>query len=203
MTSRAAVRNAFKPKPTVSFEEFLELTTDQHAEWVEGEILPMAAVSIEHTQITAFLLALIRAYVEEHDLGMVAFDPFVMKTGPDLPARAPDIMFIAKANLGRLRDMYLEGPADLVVEVVSRGSRTRDRVHKFAEYETGGVAEYWVVDPKRRWAAFYLRDAEGRYRAQEPTDGKIQSDVLPRFWIRREWIWERPRVAEALAEIGR
>ena len=203
MSARAAARSSLKERPKFTFEEFLELTMDEHAEWVEGEIVPMAAVTIEHAQITTFLMRLISEFVERHTLGTVVSDPFVMRTGPELPGRAPDIMFISTASASRIRRTYLEGPADLVIEVVSPGSRTRDRVHKLAEYEAGGVPEYWVIDPERQWAAFYLLTAEGRYEAQERPDGTILSEVLPGFWIRREWIWERPTVVAALAEIGR
>lgn len=201
MTSRAAVRSALRTRPIVSFEDFLELTMDQHAEWVEGEIVPMAAVNVEHSQITMFLARLLGDFVERHDLGLMFADPFVMRSGAELPGRAPDLLFVAKAHAGRLRKTYLDGPADLTVEVVSPGSRTRDRVHKLAEYEAGGVPEYWVIDPDRRWAAFYLRDDGGRYQAQDPGDGIIRSDVLPGFWIRRGWVWDRPAVSDALAEI--
>jgi Uma2 family endonuclease len=89
-----------------------------------------------------------------------------------------------------------------VVEVVSKGSRTRDRVHKLAEYEAGGVPDYWVIDPDQRWAAFYALGKDGRYKAQAPADGLIRSTSLPGFWIREQWVWDRPAVSDALAEIA-
>ena len=78
-----------------------------------------------------------------------------MKIGPDLPGREPDILFIAREHLDRFRDTYLDGPADLVVEIISRDSRARDRGDKFYEYEQGGVREYWLLDYLRRQAEFY------------------------------------------------
>ena len=62
-------------------------------------------------------------------------------------AREPDVLFLAKEHLGRLRDSHIEGPADLVVEIVSKESRGRDRGEKFYEYGEGGVPEYWLLDP--------------------------------------------------------
>jgi Uma2 family endonuclease len=47
-------------------------------------------------------------------------------------------------------------PADLAVEIVPTESRLRDRGQKLAEYEMGGVREYWIIDPERRQAAFYV-----------------------------------------------
>lgn len=37
---------------------------------------------------------------------------------------------------------------ELIVEVVSGGTATRDRVEKKAIYERNGVLEYWLVDPR-------------------------------------------------------
>lgn len=44
----------------------------------------------------------------------------------------------------------MEGPPDLVVEVVSPSTAGRDRGVKLERYRRYGVAEYWVVDPAER-----------------------------------------------------
>jgi hypothetical protein len=43
------------------------------------------------------------------------------------PLRLPDLQFLANENLSRLRNSYIEGPADLVIEIISLESRDRDR----------------------------------------------------------------------------
>lgn len=78
--------------------------------------------------------------------------------------REPDLLFVAQEHLDRLQETYLDGPANLVVEVVSPESLARDRGAKFVEYEAGGVPEYWLLDPLRRWAEFYCLGEDGRYR---------------------------------------
>ena len=50
----------------------------------------------------------------------------------------------------------MDGPADVVIEIISTGSRSTDRRTKFAEYEQLGVPEYWLIDPLRRQAEFYV-----------------------------------------------
>jgi len=119
--------------------------------------------------------------------------PFLMKTGPDLPARIPDILFVAKENLSRLNDNLLDRPADLVIEILSPESRSRDRGEKFYEYEQGGVREYWLVDPERRRAEFYQRDTEGTFRPVLPdADGVYRSVVLTGLYLRVAWLWQKP-----------
>ncbi len=181
------------PPARMTFEEFLAWADeDTFAEWVDGEVT-FLTTSNEHQILLKFLVLLLDQFVSAHDLGLVLFAPFLMKTGPDLPGREPDILFITKENLSRLRENYLDGPADLAVEIVSPESRGCDRETKFREYARGGVREYWLIDPPRKQAEFYQRSAEGVY---EPlpvgADGIIRSVVLPGFWLDVEWLWQRP-----------
>jgi Uma2 family endonuclease len=62
-----------------------------------------------------------------------------------------------------LQNAYLEGPADLVVEITSRDSRARDRGEKFYEYEQGGGRGYWLLDYLRRQGEFYQLGLGGIY----------------------------------------
>ena len=190
----------------MTYDEFLEwLDEDTHAEWVNGEVIFMMPISIEHQNLGRFLLSLISHFVDLHRLGVVTYDPFQMKTAPELPSRAPDIMFVANENLSRLEETNLNGPADLVVEIISPGSRGTDRGDKFYEYEEGGVCEYWLIDPQRHQAEFYLRGEDGIYGlAPISEDGIFRSTVLKGLWLKVDWLWKEsmPSVLEVLGEWG-
>src|SRR5438128_553051 len=132
--------------PKLSYEEFLRTDEYSWAEWVDGEVIPLSPASKKHQLLVSFLTALLQHFVEAHHLGLVIAAPFQMKTGHELPGREPDILFVSSEHLDRLRDTYLNGAADLVVEVISPESLIRDRGDKFYEYERGGVKEYWLLD---------------------------------------------------------
>lgn len=176
----------------ITFEQFLErCDEDTFVEWVDGEMVQMSPVGLQHQQVAGFLLEVIRLYVRTKGLGVVLHDPFQMR----LPrsSRAPDVLFVSNENLSRLTEHYLEGAADLVVEVISPESRVRDRGEKFYEYESAGVQEYWLVDPERRQVEFYQLDERGVYRTVLPdAEGVYRSKVLEGFWLQVEWLWERP-----------
>jgi Uma2 family endonuclease len=178
----------------MSYPEFLNWPGEnQHVEWVQGQVAPMSPISKEHSDAGLFLLNLIKHFVEARNLGEVLYEPFQMKTGPDLPGRAPDILFVAKANLNRLHRSHLEGPADLVVEIISPGSRALDRGEKFYEYEQGGVPEYWLIDPDRQQAEFYQMGADRIYRlTPEDDQGCYHSRALEGLWLKVAWLWQRP-----------
>ena len=178
----------------MTYDEFLKWDGEnQHVEWVEGKIVFMSPISLEHADVGVFLLRILAAYAEVRDLGKVLHDPFQMKTGPELPGRAPDILFVKKEHLGRLQRLYLDGPGDLVVEIISPGSRTVDRGEKFYEYEQGGVPEFWLVDPQRKQVEFYQRGEDGIFRLVQPGgDGIYRSTSLPGLWLKVGWLWESP-----------
>jgi Uma2 family endonuclease len=143
--------------------------------------------------------------VEAHELGEVFTAPVLLRLASRPSGREPDLLFVAAEHADRIGASYIEGPADLVVEIVSEESLTRDRSEKFAEYEAAGVPEYWILDPLRREALFYQRDDDGRYRRVDPDPaGDYHSRVLPGFRLRVEWLWRRPlpRLAEVRAALG-
>ncbi len=183
------------PPPTpISFEEFLAWADeDTLAEWVDGELRIMSPASADHQRVRDFLLTLLRLFVEAHRLGEVFSAPFLMRLPTRPSGREPDLLFVASSHANRLRETHLDGPADLVVEIVSPESEARDRGEKLVEYEAAGIPEYWLIDPLRQDAVFYRRGDDGRYRPVPiDPDGVYQSAVLPGFRLRIAWLWQRP-----------
>lgn len=189
--------------PHMTYEEFLDgLDEDTLAEWVDGEVVMASPASLRHQEIAKLLLRTLSTFVEMHDLGNVLPPPFQMK----LPTsgREPDVIFVARDHLDRLKLTYLDGPADLVVEVVSPESVGRDRGDKFYEYQSAGIPEYWLIDPQTQRAEFYQLDAHGVYTPVPPdANGIYHSRVVPGFWLREAWLWQEslPNVEDALLEI--
>lgn len=176
----------------ISYEEFLQSKEYVWAEWVDGEVIQLSPASKRHQLLVNFLAALLQHFVEANRLGLIISAPFQMKTGVDLPGREPDILFVASDHLERLQDTHLAGAADVVVEIISPESLTRDRGDKFYEYEKGGVEEYWVIDPIRQLAEFYRLD-NGVYRlAPIDSDGIYRSVRIAGLWLRVEWLWQEP-----------
>jgi Uma2 family endonuclease len=107
--------------------------------------------------------------------------------------REPDLIFVKQDHLARLKNTFLDGPADVVIEITSPESIERDRGAKFVEYEAGGVPEYWLIDPQRRWAEFYRLGEQGCYTsAFAGQSGVYRSTELAGFWLCVEWLWQDP-----------
>ena len=195
------------PKPRrrpgyLTFEAFLAMDEPERAEWVDGRLVEMPGVTLEHAETTRFVFGLMWGLAEREEAGQVHADPFLMKLPDGRPGRAPDIIFIARRHLDRLMGNHLAGPADVAVEVISPGSRTIDRGEKYYEYEAGGVSEYWLIDPERLVAEFYRLDPNGRYQPVATPGGIFRSEAFPGFWLRVEWLWTRPPLRLVEAELA-
>ncbi|MBM3235777.1 Uma2 family endonuclease [Candidatus Poribacteria bacterium] len=195
-----------KIKEKLSYEEFLDwCDEDTLAEWVDGEIIMYSPASLRHQDLTDFLISILRIYTEAKGLGVMLSAPFQMKLPEHLPGREPDLIFVSTANLHRLQKTYLDGPADLAIEIISEESIDRDRGRKFVEYEASGVQEYWLIDPLRSQAEFYRLGADNRYHVVLPdAEGIYHSEVLSGFWLRVSWFWQTPLppTVRILAEIA-
>lgn len=192
----------------MSYGEYLALPDDVHAtglvEWVDGVAIFHMPPQIHHQEIASYLTAVLRFFAQFFKLGTVLASPVEMRCGSDGPAREPDIVFVSKANLYRLTQQRLDGPADLAIEIVSDDSVKRDFDDKFFEYERCGVREYWIVDPRpnRQRAIFYQLTGEGKYESIKPDAGVYRSVSVPGFWLRVDWLWSMPDAQLTFAEIA-
>lgn len=178
--------------PKLNYEDFLvwALKQEGHFEWVNGEVVSYRSVSPLHQKLVVFLSSLLKLFVNLMGLGEIYTGPAQLKL-PNGSGREPDVFFLSRARASQERANRIDGPADLVIEVISDDSVTMDREDKFYEYEAAGVLEYWIIDPRphRRRAYFYQLNEQGQY---QPTplnaDGVYHSRALPSFWLKAEWV---------------
>lgn len=176
----------------VSFEDFLEFFGETQAEWVMGKVTAVSN-NTRHQVILLFLSKLIDLFLGYKPLGRLLLAGVPMKLGSNKSAREPDLIFIAQDHLSRIQATYVDGPADLVVEIVSPESTERDRGTKLTEYEAASIPEYWLLDPLREDAVIYTLSLDGRYRpAPRDAQGRLVSFVLPGFVLDPVLLWQDP-----------
>ena len=180
----------------MSYDEYVDWAVDDvWSEWVDGEVIVFVPPLIGHQYVVAFLFTLVRLYADLLKLGTVLPHQTELLILGGRVSREPDLTFVAAANLDRVTDRRVEGWADLVVEVVSDDSVTRDRRDKWQQYAEAGVAEYWLLDwwPGRQRADFFQLGPDGVYERQElDAAGRYHSRVLHGFWLDPAWLWQDP-----------
>ncbi len=127
----------------------------------EGEFVISPSPSFFHQQLIDRFHDALKAWVRPRDLGQTCVAPMDMILTQHDVAQ-PDVLFIAKDRLAIIQDR-VRGPADLVVEVISPGSRQKDRIEKRDLYEQHGIKEYWIIDPDAQTVETLFLEA-GQYR---------------------------------------
>src|SRR5262249_319568 len=115
-------------------------------ELIEGALYVTPSPTTIHQRILRNLLVALHPFVKQHGLGEVFSAPtdviFCEET-----VLIPDLLFVSKRNSERISTRGIEGAPDLVVEILSPKTASRDLEIKKETYPQHGVSEYWVVDP--------------------------------------------------------
>jgi Uma2 family endonuclease len=181
----------------ISFEDFLRTYDGVHAEWVDGAVFVMSPGNTPQSRLTRFLGAVIQVWAEEHELGEAFIAPLSVKM--ETSAREPDVFYFRREHLDRVHKTFVEGPPDLVIEIISRDTRGVDRGEKFYEYEQARVPEYWLIDPDRRKVESYRLGPDGAYEPAPTGDPEIlRADALPGMSMPVAWLWQEslPKVSD-------
>ena len=141
--------------PRLTYQDYADLEGDERYELLDGELILVASPNRDHQDVVMELGFQMRTFVKENDLGRVYIAPFdVLFT--DTNVVQPDIMFISREREHILTHANVQGAPDLIVEILSPSSSTRDWRAKRGLYAAHGVREYWIVDPANRIVSVLL-----------------------------------------------
>jgi Uma2 family endonuclease len=161
----------------------------RRADWVDGEVQMMAAVSIEHGTLVGRIGTILRMFVEALDAGTVNGPEFMVRPPRQRRRRLPDLLFLSKDCAAALRPDHLEGAPDLIVECVSPDSVARDRREEYNEYERAGGRQYWVIDRGGGRMEGYAIAEEGRkYKPIPLVNGRLVSGAVGGFFLKPDWL---------------
>ena len=145
----------------LTYDDYVRFPDDglRH-EIIGGEHFVTPSPVTRHQRISLRLLYLISSYLEEHPVGELFGAPFDVLLS-DVDVVVPDIVYISNERSQFITPKNLQGPPDLVVEILSPSTRSRDKRLKRDLYERVGVQEYWLVDPEGDVVTVYRRAAAG------------------------------------------
>lgn len=166
----------------LTYDDYLLLPEDgSRYELIEGELLMTPAPLISHQRLSIRLSNRIGPFVERQNLGELFAAPTDVYLS-HVNVVQPDLLFIAKEHSDRIVRACIHGAPDLVIEILSEGTRRRDEVTKLRLYAQFDVREYWVFDPFREGARVYrLKDGVYEQAANLSAEGgdRLTSPLLP------------------------
>jgi Uma2 family endonuclease len=165
---------AAPPRTAMEVYELLPLGT--LAEVILNTIYISPAPSFEHQRVITYLSRLIDAYTSLNKIGVAVVSPVDVYLD-DKNIVQPDIVYLSNSSLKHVKSGKIKGTPDLIVEVLSPGNEKHDLEKKKAIYETFGVKEYFIVDPKTKAViSYYL--VKNKFSKQFSAKGKINSKLL-------------------------
>ncbi len=162
-----------------TYSDYLLLPEDRRYELIEGDLLMTPAPTTSHQRISRNIEFVLHAHVSERCLGEVLDAPCdVVLSESDVVQ--PDILLVLAERTAIIREAAIEGAPDMVVEILSPATATRDRVAKPKLYARHGVREMWIVDPQVRSIEVHVNEGEGFHRVScfEAHD-TLRSPLLP------------------------
>lgn len=172
-----------------NYDDYLLLPEDKRYEILDGDLFMVPAPGIKHQRLSIALSAVLLKKLSR--FGTVLAAPCdVLFSREDIVQ--PDILFVRKERSGIIGDLNIQGSPDLVVEILSPGTRQRDLEAKRKIYSKFGVSEYWIVDPEAEtievlvWSEIgYI--TSGIYNKS----GRICSPLLPNVKVSLSEIFQK------------
>ena len=149
--------------PKLTYEDYVLFPDDglRH-EILDGEHYVSASPFVRHQRISSRIYKPLSSWVEDHGLGEVFYASVDVVLSPH-DVVVPDLFYISKERSYIITEKNIQGAPDLIIEIISPGTRLRDEGIKLQSYGACGVEEYWMVYPDRQTTRVCRREG-GRFR---------------------------------------
>ncbi|MEW5784034.1 MAG: Uma2 family endonuclease [Bacillota bacterium] len=144
-----------------TYEDYLKIPEEPgyRFEILEGILVKEPSPTMRHQRVSRELGYRLITFFNHFDPeGELFFAPLDV-TLTTSNVLQPDLLFVSGARKEVMRKERIDGPCDLVVEIMSPTNRRKDRLRKMEIYRKAGIPHYWLVDPEENTLeSFVLRD---------------------------------------------
>lgn len=176
-------------KPKYTYEDFEKLPEGSPYQLIRG-MLVKSPPPVPYHQGLAGKLHLIFAELEKQGKGKVYFSPIGVYL-TDTETYQPDLIFIDSSRLEIIGEKKIEGPPDIVVEILSPNTAYYDLRHKMEMYEKYGVKEYCIIDPPAKTVELYQNGEDGyELKTKAKKEGCVTSTLYPDLSVKAEELFK-------------
>ena len=176
-------------KLKLTYEDYEKIPSDdgKRHEIIDGEHIVSPAPETYHQTLSRRIQFQLYRQIEETGLGVVFNAPTDLQLS-QVDIVQPDLLVVLTAREEIVGPKKIDGPPDLVVEILSPSSGKNDQVLKKDLYAKRGVPEYWIVDPAAKAVERHLLQA-GRYRLEGKHAGEVSFGGLPGVTVDLTKVW--------------
>jgi len=178
-----------------------DIDDDVKAEFINGEVVIHSPVKKEHNDVGINLLDLLSPYNKKYKLGYLGYDKVMIECPRN--SYEPDICFFVNEKAQYFKKgQSIFPPPDLAIEILSKGTKKRDRGIKFEDYADSHIHEYWIIDPIKETVEQYQVDETGSYELiLKSSEGQIKCKVVEGFEVPIRAIFDTDENLKTLGEI--
>lgn len=164
-----------------TYSDYEKLEEGAPYELIGGRLIMNPAPVPYHQRISREIEFALYEFAKKNKLGEVFDAPIDIHLG-DKEVYQPDIIFISKERTSIIGKKNIEGPPDLVIEILSESTAYNDLRKKKKVYEEKGVLEYWIVDPESKSVEIFLLKDRKFISLKEYTENEnLESPMFPGF----------------------
>jgi Uma2 family endonuclease len=142
-------------KIVLTYDDYCLLPNDRNRyEILDGELSVTPAPATKHQTALGNLYRFLANHIVANPLGKLFIAPTDLILAPTTIVQ-PDLIFIGNDRLHIITERAIEGPATLVIEILSPTTHRTDRGTKAQLYAKHQVPQYWLVDPDQRTVEAY------------------------------------------------
>jgi Uma2 family endonuclease len=144
-----------------TYQDYLNLPEEPgyHYEVLEGMLIKEPSPNVRHQRVSRKLQRLLEDFFWEYDPEGEIFNAPLDTTLEESTVVQPDIFYISGKQKEIVKETRIDGPPELIVEIMSPSSHRRDRLQKLMIYQKTGVKHYWLLNPEEKTLeCFALRD---------------------------------------------
>ncbi len=186
---------AYSQQIRYTYEDYLQIPEEpgHRFEILEGILVREPSPSVHHQRVSRELGRQLMDFFDIFDpAGEVFYAPLdVTLTSSNV--LQPDILFVSGARKEIIREARIDGPCDLVIEIISPTSRRKDRLQKMVIYRKAGVPHFWLVDPEANTLeAFLLRNENYALVGTGCPSNAFSHPEFPKLILDLDRVFSRP-----------
>jgi len=172
----------------ITREEYLDLPDDGYKyDMIQGVLHMSPSPFFEHCYAVSQFIYLLTGYLKKKPVGFAVSEiDILLPDGGDI--LRPDISFLFKEHKDIIIG-HIHGVPDLICEVLSQKTATRDFGEKAERYLKNGVKEYYILDPRDKSMQIWLNRKTKWEKIICQKGDMLKSQILQGFHISAEEIF--------------
>jgi Uma2 family endonuclease len=161
-----------------SLEEWLQ-NPPEHTEWVDGQLVEKAGMTLKHGRIQLRLGKYWSSYKDSSGQGGEVYTDVPCQTNRQ--GRYPDVAYLTPELLTQYGNVnVLPQSFPLIAEIISPTDKAEEVFSKANEYLQSGCQEVWLVLPESQWIVVITQQQKLLFNTGEVVSNQV---VLPGFSV--------------------